>query len=78
MLGRGHVQGVLAKDPLVRSEVQNVAAERRRRELAGVGGDRNAGPMVVFCGLNYLVLDASRGLSSWWAGVLSSLPWLPK
>ncbi len=79
VLGRGHVQGVLAKDPAVRNEVQSVQ-ERRRRELAagGRGRERSAGSVIVFCGLERAVLDLGRGLEAWWSDLLSGLPWAPQ
>jgi hypothetical protein len=85
VLGRGHVQGVLAKDPAVRTEVQ-VVQERRRRELEASmpprpGDSRargSAGPLVLFCGLDRMVLDVGRGVEAWWVGVLSAWPWRHK
>jgi CRP-like cAMP-binding protein len=81
VLGRGHVQGVLAKDPAVRTEVQSVQ-ERRRRErestLSAGAGRAGAGPMVVFCGLDRVLVDASRGLETWWVGLFTWLPWSGK
>ncbi len=77
-MGRGHVQGVLAKDPAVRSEVLTVQ-ERRRRELeTGVLADASphAGAMILFCGLDHIVLDASRGFGAWWASLWWGLPWM--
>ena len=82
-MGRGHVQGVLAKDPVVRSEVLTVQ-ERRRRELesgsptGSFEGTPHGGALIVFCGLDHLVLDASRGFGAWWASLWFGLPWLHK
>ena len=85
VLGRGHVQGVLAKDPAVRTEVQSVQERRRReRESSSRGADdygtarSSAGPLIVFCGLDAVVLDASRGFGSWWHSFLAGLPWASK
>ena len=80
VMGRGHVQGVLAKDPAVRTEVLTVQ-ERRRRELesgtaASLEGTPHAGALIIFCGLDHMVLDASRGLGAWWTSLWFGLPWM--
>ena len=82
VMGRGHVQGVLAKDPAVRTEVLTVQ-ERRRRELesgtaASLEGQPHAGALIIFCGLDHMVLDASRGLGAWWTSLWLGLPWMQK
>ena len=83
VMGRGHVQGVLAKDPAVRTEVLTVQ-ERRRRELesgaaaSSMEGSQHAGAIILFCGLDHMVLDASRGLGAWWTNLWFGLPWVHK
>lgn len=70
----------------MRTEVQTVQERRRReRESSNAGGATggelsrvNAVPMVFFCGLDRMLLDAGRGLESWWLGVVSTLPWAVK
>lgn len=78
-MGRGHVQGVLAKDPAVRTEVLTVQ-ERRRRELesGALTEGQQAGALILFCGLDHMVLDASRGFGAWWASLWFGLPWVHK
>ncbi len=83
-MGRGHVQGALAKDPAVKTEVQSVQDLRRRQRDSrpslprspadgpgSAGARASAGPLVVFCGIDNMVYEASRGLEAWWAGLTS-------
>jgi hypothetical protein len=80
VLAPNHVQGALAKDPAVQTEVQSLLEQRRRRQppsrLADgadtgleVSSSRNAGAMIVFCGIDNMVYEASRSVEAWWSGL---------
>ena len=82
VLGRGHVQGALSRDPTVQTEVQSMLDRRRRQPSVrqpepadmydnGSPVHPGAGPMVVFCGIDNVFFEASRAVEAWWAGLAS-------